>query len=205
MKIFCLPQESNGIIFTVKYFQVYYVNVFMGVAWYTARDSLGRAYYYEENGNESCWTLPSVAQTIQDHSAAPSPAPARPGPSPDPDPELEDSEAASKRENLRHKFYPLVKEKTRIHEKLRRFFMRRPNVEELMKRGIIKNKPVFGTTLQLLARVDVHVPLFVRKCVSVIESRPEYLKTDGVYRQSGYLSVLQKIRLQIDQGNFSVM
>ena len=83
--------------------------------------------------------------------------------------------------------------------------MRRPNVEELMKRGIIKNKPVFGTTLQLLARVDVHVPLFVRKCVSVIESRPEYLKTDGVYRQSGYLSVLQKIRLQIDQGNFSVM
>ena len=153
MKIFCLPQASNGIIFTVKYFQVYYVNVFTGVAWYTARDSLGRVYYYEENGNESCWTLPSVAPTIQDHSAAPSPAPARPGPGPDP--ELEDSEAARKRENLRHKFYPLVKEKTRIHEKLRRFFMRRPNVEELMKRGIIKNKPVFGTTLQLLARVDV--------------------------------------------------
>ena len=65
---------------------------------------------------------------------------------------------------------------------------------------------MFGTTLQLLARVDqCNVPLFVRKCVSVIESRPEYLKTDGVYRQSGYLSVVQKIQLQIDQGNFSVM
>merc|ERR1712241_772524 len=75
-----------------------------------------------------------------------------------------------------------------------------------MKRGIIKNEPVFGTTLQLLARVDqCDVPLFVRKCVSVIESRPEYLKTDGVYRQSGNLSVVQKIRLQIDQGNFSVL
>ena len=60
----------------MKHFQVYYVNVFTGVAWYTARDKLGRVYYYEENGNESCWTLPSVAQTIQDHSAAPSPAPA---------------------------------------------------------------------------------------------------------------------------------
>ena len=105
------------------------MNVFTGVAWYTARDKLGRVYYYEENGNESCWTLPSVAPPIQDYSAAPSPAPARPGPGPDP--ELEDSEAARKRENLR------------------------PNVEELMKRGIIKNKPVFGTTLQLLARVDV--------------------------------------------------
>ena len=77
MKIFCLPQASNGIIFTVKYFQVYYVNVFTGVAWYTARDKLGRVYYYEENGNESCWTLPSVAPPIQDYSAAPSPAPAR--------------------------------------------------------------------------------------------------------------------------------
>merc|ERR1712045_807886 len=100
---------------------------------------------------------------------------------------------------------PLVKEKTRIREKLRRFFMRRPNVEELMKRGIIKNKPVFGTTLQLLSRSDqCEVPLFVKKCISVIESKPEYLKTDGVYRQSGNLSVVQKIRLQIDQGNFSV-
>jgi len=84
--------------------------------------------------------------------------------------------------------------------------MRRPNVEELMKRGIIKNEPVFGTTLQLLSRSDqCEVPLFVKKCISVIESRPEYLKTDGVYRQSGNLSVVQKIRLQIDQGNFSVL
>ena len=32
---------------------------------------------------------------------------------------------------------PLVKEKLRIREKLRKFFMRRPNVEELMK-GVIK-------------------------------------------------------------------
>merc|ERR1719336_3783783 len=43
--------------------EVYYVNVFTGVAWYTAKDKFGRTYYYEENGNESCWTLPSVSQT----------------------------------------------------------------------------------------------------------------------------------------------
>ena len=101
---------------------------------------------------------------------------------------------------------PLVKEKSRIREKLRRFFLRRPNVEELMKRGIIKNEPVFGTTLHLLTKSEhADVPLFVKKCISVIESKPEYLKTDGVYRQSGNLSIVQKIRLQIDQGNLGVL
>lgn len=35
---------------------------------------------------------------------------------------------------------PLVKEKLRIREKLRKFFMRRPNVEELMKRVIKENQ-----------------------------------------------------------------
>ena len=55
--------------------ELYYVNVFTGVAWYTAKDKYGRTYYYEENGNESCWTLPSVSQTIQDHSVNPSPVP----------------------------------------------------------------------------------------------------------------------------------
>ena len=36
-----------------------------GVAWYSAQDRNGRTYYYEETGNESCWQLPSVSQTIQ--------------------------------------------------------------------------------------------------------------------------------------------
>ena len=35
--------------------------------------------------------------------------------------------------------------------------------------------------------------------------RPEYLTTDGVYRQSGNLSVVQRLRLQIDQGNLGVL
>ena len=35
--------------------------------------------------------------------------------------------------------------------------------------------------------------------------RPEYLSTDGVYRQSGNLSVVQRLRLQIDQGNLAVL
>ena len=94
---------------------------------------------------------------------------------------------------------PSAKEKTKIREKLRRFFMRRPNVEELMRRGIIKNEPVFGTTLTILTRAEnSEIPLFVKKCISVIESKTEYPNTERVYRQSGNLSVVQKIRLQID-------
>lgn len=101
---------------------------------------------------------------------------------------------------------PLVKEKSRIREKLRKFFLRRPGVEDLMKRGIMKNEPVFGSTLTLLARQDhSDVPIFVKKCVQVIESKPEYLSTDGVYRQSGNLSTVQRLRLQIDHGNPNVL
>lgn len=33
----------------------FYVNVFTGVRWFTAKDSEGKDYFYEENGNESCW------------------------------------------------------------------------------------------------------------------------------------------------------
>ena len=32
---------------------------------YTAKDRNGRVYYYEENGNESCWSLPNVGLSIQ--------------------------------------------------------------------------------------------------------------------------------------------
>jgi len=97
---------------------------------------------------------------------------------------------------------PLVKEKSRIREKLRKFFLRRPGVEDLMKRGIMKNEPVFGSTLVQLAKSEhSDVPLFVRKCIQVIESKTEYMSTDGVYRQSGNLSTVQRLRLQIDHGN----
>lgn len=384
----------------------YFVNMFTGVAWYTAKDKNGRVYYYEENGNESCWSLPNVSQTIQDHSVNPSPVPEKSqkesekslasgsdiSKSVDKTYPKEDESEPTKTESLRQKFYhsnsniqigdvsivvikqgplnktkitengkkyrknwsisnvvltdtfllffkdskaflekgnkpdycvdlkgayiewcnsdkskrsnvfeistvleqkllmqdddftvandwfcrienvivalsqrdlvdgvedqramldsasstlksgkggkisrtkslklkllttseellskespdspvvvnvPLVKEKLRIREKLRKFFMRRPNVEELMKRGIMKNEPVFGSTLQLLARSEhSEVPMFVKKCISIIESKPEYLSTDGVYRQSGNLSVVQRLRLQIDQGNFGVL
>ena len=90
-----------------------------------------------------------------------------------------------------------------IREKLRKFFLRRPTMDDLFKKGIIKNEPVFGSTLRDLELVDdTEVPLFVKKCIAEIE-KGEFLKADGVYRQSGNLSHIQKIRLQVDQGNLA--
>ncbi len=48
----------------------HYVNMFTGVRWFSAKDAQGKVYFYEENGNESCWRLPSVGQSIQDTSAS---------------------------------------------------------------------------------------------------------------------------------------
>ena len=92
-----------------------------------------------------------------------------------------------------------------IREKLRKFFLRRPTMDDLFGRGIIKNEPVFGSTLRELQATDLtDIPLFVKKCIAQIESG-ELLKTDGVYRQSGNLSTIQKIRLQVDQGNLKIL
>ena len=92
-----------------------------------------------------------------------------------------------------------------IREMLRKLFQRRPTMEDLFGRGIIKNEPVFGSTLKELHVTDgSEVPKFVIKCISQIESG-ELLKTDGVYRQSGNLSTIQKIRLQVDQGNLNCL
>ncbi len=92
-----------------------------------------------------------------------------------------------------------------IREKLRKFFLRRPAMDDLFRRGIIKNEPVFGSTLRELQASDLSdVPLFVKKCIQEIE-KGDLMKTDGVYRQSGNLSTIQKIRLQVDQGNLAIL
>ena len=47
-----------------------------------------------------------------------------------------------------------------IKDRLLKFFLRRPTMDEVFKRGILKNPPVFGSTLEELHRTDfpqVHV------------------------------------------------
>ena len=98
-----------------------------------------------------------------------------------------------------------VQSKANIRDRLLKFFLRRPAMEDLFKKGIMKNEPVFGSTLKDLQATDLSdVPLFVTKCIGEIE-KGERLKADGVYRQSGNLCTIQRIRLQVDQGNLGIL
>ncbi|XP_049847228.1 rho GTPase-activating protein 12-like isoform X1 [Schistocerca gregaria] len=92
-----------------------------------------------------------------------------------------------------------------IHTRLKNFFLRRPLKEALEQRGILKNEAVFGCHLPDVCNEEPFIPLFVRKCVEVIESKDENMKTVGLYRASGNLSQVQKIRLQVNQDNYKAL
>ncbi|KAM3963935.1 uncharacterized protein ACR2FA_001968 isoform 2-T2 [Aphomia sociella] len=69
-----------------------------------------------------------------------------------------------------------------------------------------KDEPVFGRKLEeVCPEKSLRVPNFVVACIKEIESNEENMCTDGLYRASGNLSQVQKIRLEIDQNNLSVI
>lgn len=97
-------------------------------------------------------------------------------------------------------------------EQLNRKIRKRPTVEMMVQSGILKNAAVFGCPLgsQQLDEVrtavgkTIKIPPFVWKTVLKLESKPEYLETDGLYRVPGDAAKIQKIRLEIDQGKWGV-
>lgn len=63
---------------------------------------------------------------------------------------------------------------------------------------IFSDEPVFGCHLADVCKGESpKVPAFVQRCVAAIERKEENMKTDGLYRASGNLSQVQKIRLQV--------
>ncbi|XP_050353312.1 uncharacterized protein LOC126775422 isoform X3 [Nymphalis io] len=82
---------------------------------------------------------------------------------------------------------------------------RTPPVSRHATRAKQKDEPVFGRKLEEVCPMkSPRVPEFVRACVEEIEKK-ENMCTDGLYRASGNLSQVQKIRLEIDQNNLSVI
>ncbi|XP_048237240.1 rho GTPase-activating protein 12-like isoform X4 [Haliotis rufescens] len=85
----------------------------------------------------------------------------------------------------------------RIRDKLRSLITRRPLQEDLVKRGIIKDR-VFGSDLrELCEREHNTVPAFVTKCIAAVEQKG--LDHDGLYRVSGNLAEIQKLRFIVDK------
>ncbi|XP_076461272.1 rho GTPase-activating protein 15-like isoform X4 [Babylonia areolata] len=84
-----------------------------------------------------------------------------------------------------------------IKAKLLGFLNRRPTREDLVKEGIIQDA-VFGSTLQSLCERDKSpVPNFVLECISAVESKG--LDHDGIYRISGNLAEIQRLRYVVDK------
>nr|XP_057916053.1 rho GTPase-activating protein 12b isoform X2 [Doryrhamphus excisus] len=84
--------------------------------------------------------------------------------------------------------------KTRM--KLKKFLTRRPTYQAVRDKGYIKDQ-VFGCGLSSLCqRENTSVPTFVRTCIEHVENTG--LSIDGLYRVSGNLAVIQKLRFAVN-------
>ncbi|XP_042643485.1 rho GTPase-activating protein 27 isoform X2 [Tyto alba] len=85
---------------------------------------------------------------------------------------------------------------SKVRNKLRKFLQRRPTLQSLRERGYIKDQ-VFGCFLQALCeRERGTVPRFVLQCIQTVERRG--LDIDGLYRVSGNLATIQKLRYKVE-------
>ncbi|KAK5872211.1 hypothetical protein PBY51_012931 [Eleginops maclovinus] len=87
-------------------------------------------------------------------------------------------------------------ERKRVKTRLKKLILKRPPLQALQEKGLIKDQ-VFGCRLEMLCeREKSPVPRFVRLCTEAVEKRG--LDTDGLYRVSGNLAVIQKLRFLVD-------
>uniref|UniRef100_A0A8C0VUV9 Rho-GAP domain-containing protein n=1 Tax=Castor canadensis TaxID=51338 RepID=A0A8C0VUV9_CASCN len=85
---------------------------------------------------------------------------------------------------------------SRVRHKLRKFLQRRPTMQSLREKGYIKDQ-VFGCALAALCeRERSPVPSFVQQCIRTVEGWT--LDIDGLYRISGHLATIQKLRYKVD-------
>ncbi|XP_028249112.1 rho GTPase-activating protein 15 [Parambassis ranga] len=88
-------------------------------------------------------------------------------------------------------------DKNGVKNRLKKFITRRPSMKTLQEKGLIKDR-VFGCNLLTLCeREGTTVPKFVQMCLDAIEKRG--LEVDGLYRVSGNLATIQKLRFIVDQ------
>ncbi|XP_053172328.1 rho GTPase-activating protein 15 isoform X2 [Scomber japonicus] len=87
-------------------------------------------------------------------------------------------------------------ERKRVKTRLKKLILKRPPLQALQEKGLIKDQ-VFGCGLEMLCeREKSTVPRFVRLCTEAVEKRG--LDADGIYRVSGNLAVIQKLRYLVN-------
>ncbi|XP_008059043.1 rho GTPase-activating protein 9 [Carlito syrichta] len=88
-------------------------------------------------------------------------------------------------------------EQNRVRNKLKRLIAKRPPLQSLQERGLLRDQ-VFGCQLESLCQREGNtVPSFVRLCIAAVDKRG--LDVDGIYRVSGNLAVVQKLRFLVDR------
>ncbi|KAK4877935.1 hypothetical protein RN001_010441 [Aquatica leii] len=98
-----------------------------------------------------------------------------------------------------------VEEKSQIRYKLLKLLGKRSSKDLLEKKGILKNEPIFGNTLRHLYEMYKNeVPDFVIRIMQLIEL-PRNISSVGLYRASGNLATIQKIRFHIDKNNLKIL
>ncbi|XP_044222872.1 rho GTPase-activating protein 12-like isoform X2 [Thunnus albacares] len=84
----------------------------------------------------------------------------------------------------------------KTRHKLKKFLTRRPTLQAVRDKGYIKDQ-VFGCSLSSLChRENSTVPIFVKTCIDHVENNG--LCVDGLYRVSGNLAVIQKLRFAVN-------
>ncbi|XP_016368801.1 rho GTPase-activating protein 27 isoform X1 [Sinocyclocheilus rhinocerous] len=97
----------------------------------------------------------------------------------------------------------------KVRTKLKKFLLKRPTLQSVKDKGYIREN-VFGCHLHnLCTQEKTRVPSFVEKCIRAVEKRG--LEIDGLYRVSGNLAVIQKLRfkadhedLDLEEGNWDI-
>ncbi|XP_060246082.1 rho GTPase-activating protein 15 isoform X4 [Meriones unguiculatus] len=88
-------------------------------------------------------------------------------------------------------------DKNRVKSRLKKFISRRPSLKTLQEKGLIKDQ-IFGSHLHTVCeREHSTVPWFVKQCIEAVEKRG--LDVDGIYRVSGNLATIQKLRFIVNQ------
>uniref|UniRef100_A0A7N8X573 Rho GTPase activating protein 15 n=1 Tax=Mastacembelus armatus TaxID=205130 RepID=A0A7N8X573_9TELE len=88
-------------------------------------------------------------------------------------------------------------DKNGVKNRLKKFIIRRPSMKTLQEKGLIKDR-VFGCHLSTLCkREGTTVPKFVQICLDAVDKRG--LEVDGIYRVSGNLATIQKLRFIVDE------
>ncbi|XP_036110668.1 rho GTPase-activating protein 12 isoform X2 [Molossus molossus] len=87
-------------------------------------------------------------------------------------------------------------EQKKTKKNLKKFLTRRPTLQAVREKGYIKDQ-VFGANLaNLCQRENGTVPKFVKLCIEYVEGYG--LDVDGIYRVSGNLAVIQKLRFAVN-------